>query len=661
MSFSFREIIFGKPRKIDDPGVYHSISLIAFFAWVGLGADGLSSSAYGPEEAFHNLVGHEYLVVFLALATALTVFILSFAYSRIIEHFPNGGGGYLVSTKLLGDKAGLVSGCSLLVDYVLTIAISISAGVNAIFAFLPLQYHGLKLTAALLAIVLLLVLNLRGIKESVYILTPIFIVFLITHIVLIAGVIFQNFGKVVEIPPMVHQGITRDLSSLGWVAILMIFARAYSLGGGTYTGIEAVSNGLTIMREPRVLTAKRTMLYMALSLALTAGGLLLAYLLADVHPVLGKPMNATLAERFFETWSLGGFQIGKGIVIVTLFSEGALLFVAAQAGFIDGPRVMANLALDSWMPHQFSALSERLTIQNGVTLMGGAALLTVFYTKANVHVLVVMYSINVFMTFLLSNLGMTKLNWNQLRAKVENASRTDFWVHLSATVLCGTILVVTIFEKFAQGGWITLLLTGSVIGFCMVSKNHYRKVAQRLKKLDKQFTQVVLALGDSDSQPQPKLDSTQPTAVLLVAGFSSLGVHTLLKIQQIFPNHYHQAIFASIGVLDSGNFKGAGETESLRLNVLNQLTQYVDLAKKKMGWAATYEMSLGTEVAEELHKLCTDIHRQYPHSVFFTGKLVFPEPSWWHKIFHNETAFAVQRRIGLEGMPMVVIPVRVPL
>ncbi len=195
----------------------------------------------------------------------------------------------------------------------------------------------------------------------------------------------------------------------------------------------------------------------------------------------------------------------------------------------------------------------------------------------------------------------------------------------------------------------------------MVSKAHYRKVAQRLKKLDKAFTQVVLALGDSETQPLQRLDPTQPTAVLLVAGFSSLGVHTLLKIQQIFPNHYHQAIFVSIGVLDSGNFKGVGETESLRLNVLNQLTQYVDLAKKKMGWAATYEMSLGTEVAEALHKLCTEIHQKFPHSVFFTGKLVFPEPSWWHKIFHNETAFVVQRRIGLEGMPMVVIPVRVPL
>src|SRR5438876_2993405 len=135
---SLRDRIIGRPRDLRDPHVFHRVSLIAFFAWVGLGADGLSSSAYGPEEAFKHLGGgHYYLAVFLALATALTVFIISYAYSRIIEHFPHGGGGYLVATKLLGQHAGVVSGCALLVDYVLTISISIASGANAVFALLP--------------------------------------------------------------------------------------------------------------------------------------------------------------------------------------------------------------------------------------------------------------------------------------------------------------------------------------------------------------------------------------------------------------------------------------------------------------------------------------------------------------------------------------------
>ena len=179
--------------------------------------------------------------------------------------------------------------------------------------------------------------------------------------------------------------------------------RAFSLGGGTYTGIEAVSNGLAIMREPRVRTAKRTMFLMATSLAITASGILLAYLLLDVHHVDGKTMNAVLAEKF-----AGHGSLATGFVIVTLVSEGALLFVAAQAGFVDGPRVMANMALDQWMPHRMAALSEQLTMRNGVYLMAGAAALVLVYTGGSVDALVVMYSINVFITFTLSNVAMIR-------------------------------------------------------------------------------------------------------------------------------------------------------------------------------------------------------------------------------------------------------------
>src|SRR5947207_2774173 len=129
MLSGFKRVLLGRPRDVLDPGVFHKVSLAAFLAWVGLGADGLSSSAYGPEEAFKALGPHGYLAVAMAGAIALTVFIISYAYSRIIEHFPFGGGGYVVATRLLGRTAGVVSGSALIVDYVLTIAISIAAGV----------------------------------------------------------------------------------------------------------------------------------------------------------------------------------------------------------------------------------------------------------------------------------------------------------------------------------------------------------------------------------------------------------------------------------------------------------------------------------------------------------------------------------------------------
>ena len=160
-----------------------------------------------------------------------------------------------------------------------------------------------------------------------------------------------------------HAGLAAPGFGLGAMALL--FLHAYSLGGGTYTGIEAVSNGMPIMQEPRVKNGKRTMLYMATSLAITAGGLLVCYLLWNVSAVEGKTLNAVLVEKL-----VAGIPFGGAFVIATLFSEGGLLVVAAQAGFIDGPRVLANMAVDSWAPHRFAALSERLTTHNGIILMG---------------------------------------------------------------------------------------------------------------------------------------------------------------------------------------------------------------------------------------------------------------------------------------------------
>lgn len=654
---SISETLLGKPQKLDDPGLFHRLSLIAFFAWVGLGADGLSSSAYGPEEAFKALLGHEYLAVFLAVAMAGTVFLLSFAYSRIIEHFPHGGGGYLVSTKLLGPKAGLVSGCALLVDYVLTITISVAAGVNALFAFLPGTLQAWKMPAKIGVVLVLMLMNLRGTKESVKILTPIFMAFLLTHFVLIIGVLISFSSGFVALPATVTTGLQTDLSTIGAFGILHLFTLAYSLGGGTYTGIEAVSNGISIMREPQVETAKKTMVYMAVSLALTAGGILLCYLLAGVTAGGGQPMNAILASKFSGGWTLAGLPVGHWFAIVTLISEGALLFVAAQTGFIDGPRVMANLAVDGWLPKQFASLSEQLTMRNGVYLMSGAALATLLYTHGQVHFLVVMYSINVFITFALSNLGMARL-WLRARRTVEKWRRNTA-LHLLTVGLCVTILVVTIIEKFTHGGWVTLLITGSTIVFCLVSKQHYNRVATQLAKLNRELTEALAGIPDA-ARSDLAMDPAKPTAVLMVAGFSAVGIHTLFKVQQFFPNHFRQVVFVSVGAIDSGVFKGAGETEKLMQSVKNQMDRYVAVTTHKMNWAAEYEVAIGIDLVEELENLCRKVYARYPRSVFFSGKLVFREPSWWHKVFHNETAFAVQRRLGLEGLPMVVIPVRVP-
>jgi len=641
----FRRILFGRPRDLADRSIFHHLSLIPFLAWVGLGADGLSSSAYGPEEAFRTLGEHRYLAVVLVVVMATTVLVISRAYSVIIEHFPHGGGGYVVATKLLGQRAGVISGCALLVDYVLTITISIAAAGDALFSFIPIE-PALKVWVEVTFILLLTVLNIRGVRESVLVLLPIFLLFLLTHVLLIAGGIvvkLPEFGTTARDLQGTFQG---GLATIGIGGMAVIFLHAYSLGGGTYTGIEAVSNGLPIMREPHVQTGKRTMLYMGTSLAFTASGLLLLYLLWHLEHVPGKTMNAVLVERV-----AGGLPGGVVIVGLTLISEGALLVVAAQAGFIDGPRVLANMAIDSWMPRRFAALSERLTTQNGILLMSGAAMAALAYTRGDVRQLVVMYSINVFLTFSLSTFAMLRSSIKS-RSKRVDAKRTTR-LFIVAFGLCATILVVTILEKFPEGGWVTLVITATLVIVAFMIRKHYHGIAAKLKELYAELETLPLEKVEEPGVP----DRAQRTAAVLVAGYGGVGVHTVLSILRMFPG-FRSFIFLSVGVIDSGTFKGEDAVSALEVETEAMLRRYVSLAKR-LGLAADYRYTIGTDVVQEAARLSLELSRDFPQTTFFIGKVIFKNEAWYHRVLHNETAFAIQKRLEWAGKHMVIVPARI--
>jgi amino acid transporter len=647
-----RRTILGKPRNLKDPKIFHSISLIAFLAWVGLGADGLSSSAYGPDEAFRALGEHTYLAVGLTLATAFTIFIISYAYSRLIEHFPSGGGGYVVASQLIGPRFGVISGSALIVDYILTISVSIAAGADQIFSVLPVEWVPWKVTIEVVAIFFLLALNLRGVKESVTTLVPIFIIFVITHAILVFGGVFSHIPEVDRVSNEVTTGFSTGLTSVGFFGLLAIFVRAFSMGAGTFTGIEAVSNGLQIMREPKVHTARKTMLYMSLSLAITAGGIMTCYLLFNAKPVEGKTMNAVLFDLFAGGWMIGNFPAGDVFVWIALFSEAALLFVAAQAGFIDGPRVMANMAGDSWLPHRFTSLSDRLTMQNGVILMGLAAVLTLIVTGGNITTLVLMYSINVFATFSLTEIGMVRF-WIKGRHEHPDWYRKII-IHLIGLVLCLSILIINIYEKFLIGGWLTLVVTAGLIFICFWIKKHYLDVNKSVKKLDQMLDNIPLPEATGTNSLDPKAH----TAVLLVGSYGGLGVHTLLSIQKLFPQNFKNFIFVSAGVIDSVKLKGSAEVDHVLTETEDALKRYVDMARR-LGYNADYRASVGIEVVDEVHKLCVEIAIEYPNSIYFASKLVFEKEKWYQRFLHNETANQIQRRLQFDGLNSMILPVRI--
>ncbi len=647
-----KRLVLGGPRDLRDPRTFHAISLVALLAWVGLGADGLSSSSYGPDEAFRALGSHHYLAIALALATAVTVTVISIAYTQIIVHFPFGGGGYIVAARLLGPKVGVVSGAALLVDYVLTISVSIASGTDQVFSVLPPEWSFAKLFVEALVIALLVVMNLRGVKESVQILAPIFGVFLLLHAILIVGGIGSHASQVPAVAAGVRTGFQAGLATIGLAGMFSIFMKAYSMGAGTYTGIEAVSNGLQIMREPKVQTGTRTMTYMAISLAITAGGILVLYLLFHVTPEPGKTMNAVLLQRFASDWRPAGFPLGTLFIVLTLAAEAALLFVAAQTGFIGGPRVMSNMAAESWLPHRFAQLSSRLTLQNGVMLMGGAAMAALLYTRGNVTALVIMYSINVFVTFSLSQLGMLRFWWQ--KKGHERGQRRGYVIHGVALVLCLSILVGTIVEKGAQGGWVTLAVTGMVIALCFWIHRHYAEARRNLRRLD----EVMENLPATPHATPPPLDPDKPLAVLLVGSFGGLGIHALLDSHRIFPGQFRQFLFVSVGVVDSVMMKGVEEVDQVRTETEKALQRYVETARG-LGLSADYRLAIGTEAVAPLEELCVRVAREFRRPVFFASRLVFEEERWYQRFLHNETAYEIQRRLQFRGLNAIIVPVRV--
>ena len=657
-SEKLKNIFIGKAKDVQDKSTFHKISLIAFFAWIGLGVDGISSSCYGPEEAFRHLQDHPSLAIFVALGTVFTIFIVASSYNQIVRLFPHGGGGYLVGSKLLSPTVGMISGCALIIDYVLTITLSISSGTDAIFSFLPVQYHTLKLTFALAGVGLLILMNLRGVKESVMSLTPFFAVFMITHVFAIAYVLITHGANFSHVAGETANQLHSSVSQLGLFGTIFLILKAYSMGAGTYTGIEAVSNGLPILREPKVQTARKTMTLMAISLSVMVLGLMIAYSLYNVKINPNKTLNAVLLESITAGWGHGW---GYGFVLITLVSEATILFVAAQTGFIDGPRIMANMAVDLWFPKKFAALSDRLVTMNGVLLMGISAIVLMAITRGSVKLLVVLYSINVFITFSISQLGMVK-HWWISRKKLGHWKR-KMTVNGIGFILTSFILVSVIIVKFGEGGWVTLIITGLLVMLAINIKRHYYKTKLRLQKLRlaayAQLDGVIHQLPcDEIHKGKIEFNRAENTAVILVSGFGGTGLTTFLKIIDNFKGYYENFVFVRIGIINSKIYRGAEEMDHFKETVREDGKKYVKIANQ-LGFYGKSVWTIGTDPVNEVYRVMKKMMPKLGGVTFFGGQLVFSKTFYLSQLLHNHTIFAIQKRFFKFGIPIVIFPIKI--
>jgi hypothetical protein len=397
------------------------------------------------------------------------------------------------------------------------------------------------------------------------------------------------------------------------------------------------------------------MIYMAISLAFVAGGILLGYLLLNVEAEPGKTLNAVMFERLATNWRFLGLRVGLPIITFTLLTEGALLFVAAQTGFVDGPRVLATMATDRWLPRRFSNLSARLVTQDGVVTIGLAAILLLIGTEAKVDLLVVLYAINVFVTFTLSQLGMTVHWWAE--RKTEKRWLRKMTINGIGTFFTAIILVITLTLKFHDGGWITVVITGGLVLLCYMVRSHYERVAKAIEQLEADILPKLYTVKKAEP---PKRDPDAPTAAILVSGFNGLGLATLIEVTKLFPNEFRNVVFIGVGEVDSALLKGPEEVQELEQRMLEDLNEYCQFGQD-LGMHPERRAGLAPDVVVELRRLCLEVAHEFPHVVFFAGKLIFSDEveGFIGRFLHNHTALELQNWLQLYGFSLVILPVRV--
>jgi amino acid transporter len=635
-------------------------ALVAVLAWAGVGADSLSSANYGPEEAYKalHLTGNESLVLWLAPMTAITVIVISMAYVQIIALFPSGGGGYKAATHLVHPYAGLVSGSALVVDYSLTIAISVAAASDALLNLAPIDWIQYKPYVLASGLGLLIFLNLRGVRESVTVLAPIVFGFLLIHAVLISMGLLAKSDVLVE-RVVEAERHAEDLVRSGpdglWTLIGVMIA-AYAAGAGTYTGIEALSENAHSLKQPRAQTGARAMTLIALSLAFLAGGIMLLYTVWLPEIVEGRTLNAVVFDATLLKLFPDQEVVRQVIIVLAMLFAATLLLVAASAGFLGGPAVLAWMALDKWAPHSFAHLSNKLVAQNGVLTMGVAAAGLLLFTGGEVHSLVVLYSVNVFLTFSLSTTGLVRHN---LRNRTDR--KTLKWVRetlisILALTVAASILLILFVVKFSQGAWLAILVAMMIAACGYWVRDHYRRFDSAMEH---SFDELLERNPDAAIETPRNAPMKRPVGII-TGPHGGAGLHALMHAQRLFRQQFDSVVIIAAGEVDAEAYGGHEALERLKHNLGVRCGKIIAWCRDH-GMPAKVYTGFSTDAVETLEELCLKARADHPQIVFVATRPMTRPHGWASTLLHGGTALSLQRRLHAHDAPLVVLPMRVEI
>ncbi|MBV7274476.1 APC family permease [Clostridium sp. PL3] len=591
----FLDILLGKPLPNEQTSheKYNVLFGLAIMA-----SDAISSVAYAAEEILLVLIGVLGLTAYtwlgwISLMIIGLLFILTVSYIQIIRAYPQGGGAYIVAKENLGVRPGLVAASSLLIDYILTVAVSASAGIAAmISAFPELGTHKISLVIGL--IIILTILNLRGVSESSKIFsipTYLFILGMISMI--IYG--FIKFSLYGAVAPMVNTPI----KATGTLTIFLIL-RAFSSGCSALTGLEAVSNAVPSFKEPSQRNAKIVMISLSSLILFIFGG---TSLLARFYHAVPTENVTVLAQIAFGVF-------GKSFMYYFIqITTAIILLMACNTAFTGFPMLMYVVARDGFAPRQFTIKGKRLSFSIGIEVLSTIAAILVLIFKADVHSLIPLYSVGVFLSFTLAQTGMV-LHWR--------TSKEPGWKKRAAINGIGAIVTIIttfiiIYEKALAGAWIVLVLIPIIVVIMASIKRHYNQVAEKLRATKEEI--LTIKLG-------------KPFTHICIIPIASLTKATLEALQ------YARSITPNVIALNVSIDKNAMEKLESRWNELDtdillvtKYSPYRRIVSPLLGY-----IKIIADAASEDEKITVILPQ------FITNK-------WWGNLLHNHTGFFLRESL----------------
>ena len=585
-------------------------------------SDALSSVAYATQEIMASLSSNLHGVAALGIIGLLVI--LGISYRQTILAYPTGGGAYIVAKENLGETAALVAGASLLIDYILTVAASVSSGVAAITAALPaLDGHNVLIT--IVCIWGIAYANLRGVKESGAVFAVPTYGFIVLMLVLIGVGTVRTMLHGGPTPHQVHQAVEHT-QRFGGLAMIWIFMRAYSAGCTALTGVEAISNGVQAFKDPAERNASKTMIWMVILLGTMFLGItLLAHKLGVVYQhsldpsVVPETLLSKLAKAVYGDTSHG---LPKLMYYLTQGFTFMILVVAANTAYADFPRLAALMGRDNYLPRQFASQGDRLVFSNGILILTSVSCFLVFVLHANTDLLLPLYALGVFTGFTLSQAGMV-VHWIKLKREEPR------WLPKAITnglgmAASGIVMLDIALTKFSHGAWLVVVLIPILVWLFLKIHRHYIRVKSILAGSRTEF-----------------LPLRRNRVVVLVSGIHS-GVVQSLNYAKAIAEH--------------------GEVEALTVDFPDEHgRESAALERLRSDWPRYCEgiplRSIESPYRKIVEPIVEELDRMRRVEPEYTITVILPEfvtGHWWANLLHNQTAWRIKGTLLMKPKTVVI-------